>query len=638
MPLRLTPDTDRQSLRTALSRTVDRAAIRISDARERRLQKNVRRLSRAWETTVSIDESVRTTDLEAEGNPADRIFRVTITGRQVPQPMTDYDPRAWDWLVQRALAVHEAGHIRYTNYLDWQDRIDRFDPRDRGVAHTLHNALEDAAVETQIAVRWPNYADPLRSLRANLVEDTTIGIPDPERGGYLYPLAHAVHAAVLEFWVGDVYELDLGIVKSLADPADPAHHFPPDAIDLLQFKAKILPRTRQAVAEVRATPDPIKRNAAIERFVANVLEFLDTTDTDGRTQQQGRGGDGQTGDGMPDDSRMNDSGAETAPADALADSDSGDFDSTESGPGGSDLEPNGKPSVQAEMQAEALEAAADDAMAEAGHNEAYLEELERMSGAAGADGTQAADGLRSADLFVPTESWAADPDLLDRVETESDRLARIFRNRLQHERSTEIRHGTRRGRVDPQRLYRTAVEPKPTHLKRNRAEPAAKDYHMAFVLDRSASMGRKIRQAEYALGLLLYALEAVEVDTMVLALYDATIRLAKPFGVPPDRQSDRLFHGRTAGATPLTSVFHIVHNRLEREASRDTRPVMFVLTDDQPANPETFAKTIETTTVPVIGVNLAAEPSTGTYTRSVAAKPGADLREQLERLATEILL
>ncbi len=638
MPVELTPDQDRRSLRTALGHTVDRAAVRTGEPRRQRLQKNLRRLSRAWETTVSIDTSIETTDLDAEGDPPDRTFDVTITGRRVSQPVTDYEPRAWDWLVQRALAAHEAGHIRYTNFRDWNERIEALDPGDRGVAHTLHNTLEDAAVETQIAVRWPNYAAPLRALRANLLEETTLGIPDPERGGFLYPMAHAVHAAVLEYWLEDVYGLDLGILDSLVDPADPTHHFAPAVTDRSLFEQRILPRTRRAVAEVRATPDAVERNAVIAAFVEAVLDYLDTTEADGRSQKQGQAGEGQTAEGMPDDSRSNESGAETAPADALSDPDQGELAPDESAPGGSALSADDSLAAEAELQAQALEEAADDATAEAGLRDAYLDELERLSETIDADGTQAADGLRTTSLLVPTESWAADPELFARVQRESDRLARIFRNRLQHERRSAIRHGTRRGRLDPQRLHRTGLEPKPSHLKRARVDPEAKEYHMAFVLDRSASMGRKIRQAEYALGLLLFALEAVDVATMVIELYDSTVRLAKPFGVPVETQADRLFHGRTAGATPLSDAFQLVHTRLQRGAPSDSKSVLFVLTDDQPANPDTFAATIEATTIPVIGVNLATEPSTGTYTRSVAAEPGADLRDQLERLATEVLL
>ncbi|MGM0372427.1 MAG: hypothetical protein ACQEQJ_07975, partial [Halobacteriota archaeon] len=106
MPVTLDPDLDRDALVSALGQAVDRQTVRTGDARRRRLQRNLRRLSRAWETTVRIDESIRTTELESTATSE---YEVAITGRRVHQPVTDYDPRAWDWLVQRALAVHEAG-------------------------------------------------------------------------------------------------------------------------------------------------------------------------------------------------------------------------------------------------------------------------------------------------------------------------------------------------------------------------------------------------------------------------------------------------------------------------------------------------------------------------------------------------
>lgn len=636
MPVTLTPDLDRDALATSLGRTVDRQAIRTGSARRRRLQKNLRRLSRAWETTVEIDEAVRTTALESTGQGDDADYEVTITGRRVPQPVTDYDPRAWDWLVQRALAVHEAGHIRYTDYDDWAARLATFDTGDEGVAHTLHNVLEDAAIETQIAERWPNYYVPLRTLRANLLENATVGIPDPERGGFVYPLSHAVHASLLDSWLATVYDLELGVLQSLLDPADPAHHFSTDD-DRSLFETAILPRLPKIVETVLSTPQGADRNEAIAAFVREVLAVLEDADADGRRQQQGREGSGTTGEGMPDDSRDNHSGESAAPADALDDPDPGAFEPTERGPGGSSLEPPAAVETAPAVETAAVEEAADDAREEAGVTEAALDEYEELSAALSGDGTLAADGLRSLDLVIPTEAWAADEAILERVRSEYRRLARLFRNRLQHERRTAIRRGTRRGRLDPQRLYRTGVEPMPGDLKRHREEPDEKDYYIAFVLDRSASMSRKIRQAELALGLLIYALEDVGVETTVFELYDSTVRLAKPFGVPADAQRDRLFHGQTRGGTPLTTVLHVVRQRLNREAAQGTRRVMFVLTDDKPADPRHFSETIAATTFPVVGVNLAEAPSTGTYTRSVTAEPGSDLEETLRQLATEIL-
>ncbi|MFB6085272.1 MAG: hypothetical protein ABEJ84_00470 [Halodesulfurarchaeum sp.] len=636
MPVTLTPDVDRDALATALGRAVDRQAVRTGEARRRRLERNLRRLSRAWETTVEIDEEIRTTALDSSGPADEPEYEVTITGRRVPQPVTEYDPRAWDWLVQRALAVHEAGHIRYTDYEDWEDRLATLDTGDEGVAHTLHNALEDAAIETQIAERWPNYSDPLRTIRANLLENATIGIPDPERGGFVYPVAHAVHASILDVWLAAVYDLEFGVLDSLLDPADSTHHFVTDA-DRTLFETEVLPRLPGIVETVRSTPQSLDRNAAILDFVRTVLDLLEDADADGRTQQRGREGTGATGEGMPDDSRDNHSGESVAPADALENPDLKDIEPTERGPGGSSLDSLSAVDVIEDVEAGAIEEAADDAREEAGVTEAALDEYEELVGSLSGDGEWASDGLRSLELVIPTESWEADETVLERVRSAYRRLARIFRNRLQHERRTAIRRGTRRGRLDPQRLYRTGVEPMPDDLRRHREEPDEKDYHVAFVLDRSASMGRKIRQAELALGLLIYALEDVGVETSVFELYDSTVRIAKPFGVPADRNRDRLFHGRTGGATPLTTVLHIVRERLNREATRETRRVMFVLTDDRPANPRSFAQTIEATTFPVVGVNLAEAPSTGTYTRSVAAEPGSDLQEKLRQLATEIL-
>ncbi|MFB6109741.1 MAG: hypothetical protein ABEJ60_02550 [Halodesulfurarchaeum sp.] len=634
MPVTLDPDLDRDALVSALGQAVDRQAVRTGEPRRRRLQRNLRRLSRAWETRVRIDPAIRTTALESSADGSE--YEVAITGRRVPQPVTGYDPRAWDWLVQRALAVHEAGHIRYSDYEDWESRVAGLETGAEGVAHTLHNTLEDAAIETQIVRRWPNYEEPLRVLRANRLENAAVGIPDPERGGFVYSLAHAVHAAILDVWLAAVYDLDLGIRGSLRDPDDPAHHFPSDS-DRRLFETEVWPRIPGIVETVRSTPAATDRNEAIASFVRQVLSVLDETEADGRSKQSGRAREGATGEGMPDDSRENDSGESRAPADALEDPDAAALDPGERGPGDSPLDSPSAVEVDQDLQAQAADAAADDAREEAGVTEAALEEYEELEAALSGGGDRAGDGLRSLELVVPTESWEADRAVLQRVRDGHRQLARLFRNRLQHERRTTIARGTRRGRLDPRQLYRTGVEPMPDGMNRHRNEPEEKDYFVAFVLDRSASMGRTIRQAEVALGLLLYALEDVGVETSVFELYDSTVRIAKPFGVPAHARRNRLFHGKSGGGTPLTTVLHIVRRRLNREAAPGTRRVLFVLTDDRPANPRSFSELIAATTFPVVGVNLAEAPSTGTYTRSVAAEPGCDLRETLCQLTTEIL-
>ncbi|MDZ7850291.1 MAG: hypothetical protein U5K70_05615 [Halodesulfurarchaeum sp.] len=638
MTVPLTPDLDRDALVTALGRTVDRQAVRTGEARRRRLQKNLRRLSRAWETTVEIDEELPTTALESTGPGDDPEYVVTITGRRVPQPVTEYDPRAWDWLVQRALAVHEAGHIRYTDYADWASRLDAVDSRDEGVAHTLHNALEDAAIETQIADRWSNYREPLRALRANLLENATVGIPDPEQGGFVYPLVHAVHASILDGWLEAVYGLEFGVLDSLLDPTDPAHHFTPGSADRALFETEVVPHLPGVVETVRETPAAAVRNETIFAFVRRVLDVLDEADVDGRSQQKGRADAGETGGGMPDDSRDNDSGENLAEADALGGSGDEEADSLAEAPRDVPSTAPGAVETIPDLQARAVGEAADDARAEAGVTDAELDELETLQDGIAGSGTRAGDGLRSADIMLPTEDWNADQAVLEGIEADYRRLARLFRNRLQHERRTAITRGTRRGRLDPQRLYRTGVEPMPGDLKRNRETPEEKAYHMAFVLDRSASMGRKIREAELALGLLIYALEEVGVETEVFELYDSAVRLAKPFGIPAQSREDRLFHGRTGGGTPLSTVLRVVRTRLNHESVRGTRRAMFVVTDGKPADPRAFSETIAATTFPVLGVTLAGRQTTGTYTRSVAAKPGAELTEKLRQLATEVML
>jgi hypothetical protein len=641
-------DTDRSEIERTVGSTVDRETVRTSDARQRRLQKNVQRQARNWDTRVDIDEEVPTAHVES--NP-DGAPHVVVTGEPPEQAVTSMDGRAWDWQAQRAFGVHEVGHIRYTDMEDAHDRLNDISRQHRGTAHSLHNAAEDGAIEKQITRRWPNYYEVLRNLRANVFGNTQPGIPDPEMGGYVFPVAHAAQAATLDLWTRQVYDLNIGTLDGLLDDSDDEYHFATEG-DRELFEDEVLPLCRDLVDSALHTPNAVARNEKVFDVIEDILDVLPDADADGESQQNGRSGSGDDGAGMPDDSRDNHSGEAEADAEQLQpeeDADpSEDDEGSQSGAGGGDEDEDGDPAsggagdddledlddydIDDEEAAQALEQANDDAREEAGLTGDLLDELGNMQDAL-ADAASDA-GLRSDSIVLPTEPASADEGRFNRAQTQSGRLAQILRQRLQSERRTKKLRNRRRGRLDGSNLHRTATGEK--RVKQRKEEPEEKDYHCVIVLDRSGSMTSRVGAAEEATGMLLMALEEVGVETMLLELYSNEVRLAKPFSDDTRARKDRVFHGDTSGGTPLTQVLKISRERLNQEGGNR---FMFVVTDGQPSSKSDFRSALQACTFPVVGVTIndSAGAGEGCYHRSVTATPGDDLQQSLTNLVQEIM-
>jgi hypothetical protein len=146
-----------------------------------------------------------------------------------------------------------------------------------------------------------------------------------------------------------------------------------------------------------------------------------------------------------------------------------------------------------------------------------------------------------------------------------------------------------------------------------------------------------IRVAEQAMGMLVFALETVDVEVSVLELLDKEVRLAKSAEVAAGQASGRLFHGEATGGTPLTDTLHIARERLKRVTG--TR-FLFVVTDGLPADPDRYREALDRFSVPVVGVNLNTDRAAGTraFHRQVTVEPATDqLRGALRQLVQEVL-
>lgn len=336
--MRITPDTDLDAddLGVDANRTdaphttsdgsadaIDRRAKRrISAARSHRLQRNARRMTKEWDITVQINKAHRTAHINMERDPP----CIIISGREFPQPLTDYDPEAWDWLCQRVLNAHESAHERYTNHDDFVTRLDDIDTQYKSFAKQVWNALEDGAIERQLRERWPNYSILILHFRANLFESGDPGRPNPDGSGRLISFAEAVVLGCLDNTTYDSHTL-----RSLVDPDDDTYQFVSE--DDRTLFLQILPDLHDAVDDVLTTSHGARRNKRIFEFIDTVLDVLPDADDDGLDDMDSEDGPG----GMPNDADNQMSGSNDR-ADELDDDLSGapddendDLDATGSG-------------------------------------------------------------------------------------------------------------------------------------------------------------------------------------------------------------------------------------------------------------------------------------------------------------------
>ncbi len=628
--MRLTASTDSDAVAAHVIGGDRRAALRTAEERSDRLQRNARIRTGRWDLELGIETDHPPATIERSESD----HRVVVSGDHVPQPVTDYPPREWDLLVQKVWVMHEVGHLRYSALGDLDDRLEGVPDGWRGVAGRIWNAFEDGVIEAATRDRWPNYGRWFAQVRANLLAARGPGISDPN-GGTVYPMVDAIVIGVLD---GMVY--DSGRYARLLDPADDGHHFHCDA-DRERFESQIRDTVAGTVEEVWSIPDPRERNRRTVDFTQAVRPAIEGARADGRAQIEADLGDAW---GMPDDGMATRGSVATDPdpisllqsghgqpeiESGVGDRESG-HDAYESGD--RDLPTAGDAAdTDPDLEAVLTEAVEDQERAVTADQDEAVQNLQEFQ-----EAVAAAEGdLESQGVVIPTDDPEPDEDTVAAALADGERLAKVLRNRFQKRRRRQLDRNLRRGRLDPAALHRHALGE--TRLKLRRETPDDVDYRCLFVLDRSGSMRPHIRVAERAMGMLVVALESVDVEVDVLELLDKEVRLAKPADREAGRAAGRLFHGQATGGTPLTDTLHIARERLKREQGRR---FLFVVTDGLPADPDRYREALDRFPVPVVGVNLNTDRAAGTreFHRQVTVEPETDqLRRALRQLVQEVL-
>lgn len=625
MTVTINSNSDSSEIRKRIGRNVGRTHLRTSESRRNRLRQSARRRTRVWDLGLEIDPDHPTAHCDQnKGTPEE-----VITGRELPQPVTDMDGQDWDWTAQKALGAHEDGHVLFTDHDDFKDRLRNVDSGNTGTAKQIWNALEDGAIELGLQDRWPNFAELLRILRANMFADGEPGIQDVERGGRVFPLAHATHSVLMDEWMDTVYDIDRAIKPKLVDPDDDEYHFATDD-DREIFVDEILPLIEGVVPDVLSQPDAVERNARIFEFIEEVMEHISDGRADGRSQMN-RDED-ETPDGMPDDASNGHSGEAQQDLDELDDIDPDDIDKVTVDPS-ADPDTTIDVEVPDDVEVEIAEQVAEQSQAEAGAGQDLMEEIDEIIKALDTGPNE----LASSEIEMPTEDWTHNQSVIDKAAARSESTAQILRNRLQQERESSVQRGLRRGRFTGRGGAINRAQRGVRGVKEQQSEPDEKDYWFAFVLDRSGSMRSCITEAELQMIQLAFALETVGVKVMIVEMLNTRARLAKPFGSSVRSQKRRLAHGKCGGSTPLAPAVDLVRQRL---LQADGHTALVVVTDGLPDSSEAFEDVIESCSMPTLGVNLTDEQEPAgmdQYDRATAANPSEDLGQVLDNLVQEVM-
>jgi hypothetical protein len=319
-------------------------------------------------------------------------------------------------------------------------------------------------------------------------------------------------------------------------------------------------------------------------------------------QVQQASGDDPVDGQMPGGSQIDQEAAEDAES-GSGDGESDDTDGDENDEGGlqdGEMKPEMEEQYQQELAQEAANLDGGQAMLD--EIEEFLEIIEDAAANAGQQqmGGGALDEWRGLTLDIP-EGDSYSEDRWDNSVRRGNRLARVFKNRLQWNQRTREKTRQRRGQFDVRRGMIPAARGQTDVFKRQE-ESQEKDYDCIFVLDRSGSMGgQDIRDAEEAIGSLAYALQKVGVNTSILDLYGSQARLALAFGQDMMDQRKVMFSGDTSGGTPLAEVVHLARKRVQGE---DSEPFMIVVTDGAPGNRDKYINELNNCNFPVLGVYL----------------------------------
>jgi len=550
-------------------------------------------------------------------------YIIEIPTKAYDQPGTDLPEVVWNKRVQVGLLFHELGHVLYSDFGRFQERLEATRPEWREAFKTIYNAAEDGVVETQVANEFRVTEDLtlLNEAFTRLANDRHrrytdlfgLGVEPTED----YENGHE-RSLRAEYSVLDAIRIGLidngftkgGRFAALLDQTDDTRTVRNGRGDVLR---ELAPDLERYVANMLSEPDPTARVELAWEFFERVRErlaplpVLQARATDVfivRPEDVGGGGlgGGKQAVKLPDaevahkyvkssaDSTSGEDSINHGESEAPSESDAGA--GAGSGADRSNLPPGWV--AQRELQRRARRAAhgrtvrASASKSPLEENAHDLRELMRQTSASVERiGIAEANGDGSSQHV-----W-------DTAVRRGKQLQADLATQLHRRRRTSFDGGHRSGQLDGNRVTR-AVRGDQRVFQR-RASGDDRDYSCVLILDRSGSMqGDQIKAAERAVAQLLAAFDAVDVDVGVLSLFQSIPYLEVPVGGAPTNHLGRFLREDAQGGTPLTETLSAARSLVEE--GQGSVPLVFVITDGKPDRPETYHRELAACSFPVFGV------------------------------------
>ncbi len=612
--------------------------LRETSKRKNTLEKFAQMRSRNPKVTLSL-KNVPTAFVKAD-EELNEFIDITVTTREFNQTITDLPQKYSDYLIQKAMASHEVGHVLYS---DWpalehfMNKVEEEEKQCEGVDESMaktykdmfanfYNVLEDGAIEKYLGEEF-RLDEEILHLRATIHEDNYFGQEYMVEGDtvYHYPFFYVIMTAALNIGVYDNGELD-----KLIDEDNEKHIFSVRGgeVDREMLIQNVLPLIQSSIPKIHNKIDAWERAEEIYILWSEIKKYIDRSQTSGRmefNQQQKHSESNSYIEGVPEniskahgdqdkepisiDINLNESGNKTF---GQNQGDKTKENSEKDGIG------NSEQKAQQGIINEVFE----------GDND-WSDEIENIINCLGAgDGT---------DEIAIADDGEVDHDRMQEAINLSKRTSRLFQRRLRQMNKDKVVRNKERGYFDSNALI--SAERGSTKIFKQSKKGKDKNYSCMIVLDRSGSMNRRIEEVELAAGAIAWGLEENGVDTSIIDTESSMTTLSKPFGTNVDSFKQKIFSGRCGGGTPLTHTMRFARQRMDRGSG--DYPFVIVITDGRPYNIDSFKHEVKNANFPVLGLYLTdnsdVEDQLSLYDNAITCKSSDDVNQNLINLINSII-
>lgn len=599
-------------------------SLHESERRRRNLEKFAQLKSRNPNTKLSLEEVPTAFVTTEDGEFDDEFIRITITTREFSQEVDQLPPEYHNFLVQKAMTIHEAAHIMYSSYPDLKKYLDKVEDEgeevDVQMFQNVFNLLEDGAIEN-FASNDFSVGKELTYLRATIHENDYFGQQVEKKSGteYHYPMYYAIMAALLNIAVYDNGEL-----SNLLDKDNETHIVavaaPEHDRDML---VEVMPKLREYAEKIQHERNAKDRAALIYDLWEIIKKYIDRSTTPGKNRMQ-KNQSRQDGDGyapgVPNNLSEDHGEQKEIPGDPGGNEEGGDGENKKTIAD----KRNDADSKAEEMKQEGKKGVVGEGEEEAGDWSDEIEKIiDALEGGSGED-----------EIFIP-EDGNVDIARKEEAERMGRRCAKLFRNRLRQMQKDRERKGKLRGKFDSRKLI-NASRGSPRAFKQIE-EGDDRDYSCMIVCDRSGSMTDLIGHVELSAGAVAYGLENVGVETCIMDTHNGKTALTKPFQTDVDSFDKKLFAGRSGGGTPLSSTVSFARERMKR--SKNNYPFMIIITDGRPHSRKRFKEEVRKANFPVIGIYITDKDESEQlrlYDRAVTVSRDEDVSQKLTHLINSV--